>query len=134
MIRKTLTFEEDPDLWVVVLPAIPKLNPLYEAAAGQFVQPYALGIALGKYTERDQALMLAKCYAHAVMVGGCRDMPSWKPRQWIDWLMADLDRFARLRATCEYARTFVPDAPPDPLDDAAAEEDHDVPSPPGSPA
>lgn len=113
MIRRLrITFDDRPGEWVEVLPAVPKLNPLYALAAQSYVRPHALAIALGKYSEDDQERMLANAYATGAMIA-CQveGSASWKPPEWVRYLLDDRARFAAIRQVAECERATVPSAP-----------------------
>lgn len=90
-----------------ILPADPKVNRIYAAAAMAHVQHLTLASQVGRLSEEVATRALAKAYAEGVIVGS--PTPGYEEfdrTDWERWLNENPDEFSQLRSIAEVSENF----------------------------
>lgn len=106
MNMRRLRFDYIP-IAIDILPADPKVNRIYAAAAMAHVQHLTLAAQLGRVSEDRAEQALAKAYAEGVVVGSpTPGYEHYERSDWERWLLAHRDEFAQLRSIAEVPENF----------------------------
>lgn len=107
MEMRDVRFADRGDLVITILPAIPKLNPIYRACAHVRLTPLALAYAVGRVSEETALDAIATVYAESVINGSSDPaLADLDTAGWKRWLLAHPAEFTILRELAPDLKTW----------------------------